>query len=248
MESRGIVNFAKNIPKNQQETGTTINAIAADAKIDFTAVKVGDINGSANAASAPRVAGTHEFVVADQNVAAGELVTVTLNGTEGFGFTMNYAKSLEVVSVDENSAVIENGTITTAQVGTEFKVTFKANANVTLSNAIAINSNVTAAEAVVAGELNNVALKFNDKVAGFELFQNQPNPFRGATTISFNAAAAGDYTITITDVAGRTVKSTNGNAVKGLNNVSVELNNAGVYNYTVTTGNFTATKKMVVIE
>jgi hypothetical protein len=227
----------------------TIKNIAADAKVNFTAVKVGDINGNANAASAPRTAGTHEFVVADKNVTAGELVTVALNGTEGFGFTMNYdAKSLEVVSVDENSAVIENGTITTAQVGTEFKVTFKATSNVTLSNAIAINSNVTAAEAVVAGELNNVALKFNNKVSGFELFQNQPNPFRGATMISFNAPAAGDYTITITDVAGRTVKTTNGNAVKGLNNVSVELNNAGVYNYTVTTGNFTATKKMVVIE
>jgi hypothetical protein len=162
---------------------------------------------------------------------------------------MNYdVKSLEVVSVDANSAVIENGTITTAQVGSEFKVTFKAIANVTLSNAIAINSKVTAAEAVVNGEVANVALKFNNKVSGFELFQNQPNPFRGATTISFNAAAAGNYTVTITDVAGRTVSTTNGNAVKGMNNVTVELNNAGVYNYTVTTGNFTATKKMVVIE
>jgi hypothetical protein len=224
-----------------------INAISADALVNFTAVKVGDINGNANAASASR--GTYTFVTEDKNATAGELVTVALNGTEGFGFTMNYdAKALEVVSVDENSAVIENGTITTAQVGTEFKVTFKAIANVTLSNAIAINSNVTTAEAVVNGEAANVSLKFNNKVAGFELFQNQPNPFRGATNITFNAAAAGEYTITITDVAGRTVATKAGAANKGMNTVSVEMNNAGVYNYTVTTGNFTATKKMVVIE
>jgi hypothetical protein len=226
-----------------------INAITADATVKFTAVKVGDVNGNANAASAPRTATTHEFTTADKALVAGETTELVLNGTEGFGFTMNYdVKSLEVVSVDANSAVIENGTITTAQVGSEFKVTFKAIANVTLSNAIAINSNVTAAEAVVNGEVANVALKFNNKVSGFELFQNQPNPFRGATTISFNAAAAGNYTVTITDVAGRTVSTSNGNAVKGMNNVTVELNNAGVYNYTVTTGNFTATKKMVVIE
>jgi hypothetical protein len=33
-----------------------------------------------------------------------------------------------------------------------------------------------------------------------------------------------------------------------MNNVTVEMTNAGVYNYTVTTGNFTATKKMIVTE
>jgi len=227
----------------------SIKNIQDDAKIDFTAVKVGDINGNANAASAQRAVGTYEFNVADKSIAAGELVTVALNGTEGFGFTMNYdAKSLEVVSVDENSAVIENGTITTAQVGSEFNVTFKALANVTLSNAIAINSNITAAEAVVNGQLNNVALKFNNKVSGFELFQNQPNPFRGATLISFNAPVASDYVVTITDIAGRVVSTATGVAVKGMNNVTVEMTNAGVYNYTVTTGNFTATKKMIVTE
>ena len=226
-----------------------IKNIQDDAKIDFTAVKVGDINGNANAASAQRAVATYEFNVADKSLAAGELVTVALNGTEGFGFTMNYdAKSLEVVSVDENSAVIENGTITTAQVGSEFNVTFKALANVTLSNAISINSKITAAEAVVNGQLNNVALKFNNKVSGFELFQNQPNPFRGATLISFNAPVASDYVVTITDIAGRVVSTTTGVAVKGMNNVTVEMTNAGVYNYTVTTGNFTATKKMIVTE
>lgn len=226
-----------------------IKNVQDDAKIDFTAVKVGDINGNANAASAQRAVATHEFNVADKSLVAGELVTVALNGTEGFGFTMNYdAKSLEVVSVDENSAVIENGTITTAQVGSEFNVTFKALANVTLSNAISINSNITAAEAVVNGQLNNVALKFNSKVTGFELFQNQPNPFRGATLISFNAPVASDYVVTITDIAGRVVSTTTGVAVKGMNNVTVEMTNAGVYNYTVTTGNFTATKKMIVTE
>jgi hypothetical protein len=231
----------------QMNEEVTIQNIQKDANVNFTAVKVGDINGNANATSAPRT--TYTFVADDKNASAGELVTLTLDGTEGFGFTMNYdAKALEVVSVDENSAVIENGTITTAQVGSTFKVTFKANTNVTLSEAIAINSNVTTAEAVVNGEATNVALKFNNKVAGFELFQNQPNPFRGATMISFNAANAGDFTITVTDVAGRTVKTVAGAAVKGLNNVTVEMNNAGVYNYTVTTGNFTATKKMVVIE
>ena len=221
----------------------------ADATIDFTAVKIGDINGNADATLA---AGRSivNFNVADANVAAGEEVKVVMNNkeVEGFQFAMNYdAASLEVVSIDENSAVLENGTITTAQVGTDFAVTFKAKKNVTLSNAISLGSAING-EAVVNGTSANVAINFNNTVTGFELAQNQPNPFRGATVVSFTTPVAGEYTLTITDMAGRTVQSSTANAVKGTNNVTVEMTSAGVFNYTVKTANFTATKKMVVIE
>jgi Secretion system C-terminal sorting domain/Dockerin type I domain len=223
--------------------------LQADATVDFTAVKIGDVNGSADATLAAGRS-TVNFNVADANVAAGEEVKVVMNNknTEGFQFAMNYdAASLEVVSVDENSAVLENGTITTAQVGTDFAVTFKAKKNVTLSNAISLGSAINA-EAVVNGTSANVAINFNNTVSGFALAQNQPNPFRGATVISFSTPVAGEYTLTITDMAGRTVQSTSANAVKGTNNVTVEMTSAGVFNYTVKTANFTATKKMVVIE
>ena len=227
----------------------TIADLQADATVNFTAVKIGDVNGSADATLAAGRS-TVNFNVADANVAAGEEVKVVMNNkeVEGFQFAMNYdAASLEVVSIDENSTVLENGTITTAQVGTDFAVTFKAKKNVTLSNAISLGSAINS-EAVVNGTSANVAINFNNTVTGFELAQNQPNPFRGATVISFSTPVAGEYTLTITDMAGRTVQSSTANAVKGTNNVNVEMTSAGVFNYTVKTSNFTATKKMVVIE
>ncbi len=227
----------------------TINNIAKDETVNFTAVKIGDINGNADATLAAGRS-TVNFNVADATLAAGQEVKVVMNNkeAEGFQFAMNYdAASLEVVSVDENSAVLENGTITTAQVGTEFAVTFKAKNNVQLSKAISLGSAING-EAVVNGTSANVAINFNNATSTFELAQNQPNPFRGATVVSFSTPVAGDYTMTITDMAGRTVQSINGTAVKGTNNVNVEMTSAGVFNYTVKTSNFTATKKMVVIE
>ena len=227
----------------------TIADLQADATVNFTAVKVGDVNGNADATLAAGRS-TVNFNVTDATVAAGQEVKVVMNNkeVEGFQFAMNYdAASLEVVSIDENSTVLENGTITTAQVGTDFAVTFKAKKNVTLSNAISLGSAING-EAVVNGTSANVAINFNNTVTGFELAQNQPNPFRGATVISFSTPVAGEYTLTITDMAGRTVQSSTANAVKGTNNVNVEMTSAGVFNYTVKTSNFTATKKMVVIE
>jgi Secretion system C-terminal sorting domain/Dockerin type I domain len=228
---------------------TTINAINADATVEFTAVKIGDINGNADATAAAGRS-TVNFNVADATLTAGQEVKVVLNNksTEGFQFALNFdASALEVVAVDENSAVLENGTITTAQVGTEFAVVFKAKKNTQLSNVISLGSAI-AAEAVVNGASANVAINFNNSTSTFELAQNQPNPFRGATVVSFSTPVEGAYTMTITDMAGRTVQSTEGKAVKGLNNVTVNIAAAGIYNYTVKTSNFTATKKMVVIE
>ncbi len=233
----------------QMNEEIVIKNIQNDTKVDFTAVKIGDINGNANTASVQRTAGTHEFNVNDRNVQTGETVILNLSGTEGFGFTMNYdANALEVMSIDENSAILEKGTITTAQIGSDFSVTFRAVAPVTLSKAISINSSVTAAEAVVNGELYGVALKFSNKSGGFELFQNQPNPFRAATLISFSTPVENTYTLTVTDIAGRVVSTSTGMAVKGVNQVSIEMANPGVYHYTLTTGNHIATRKMIVLE
>ena len=232
----------------QMNEEVLIKNIQSDTKVDFTAVKTGDINGNANAASGQRTVGTHEFSISDRNLQVGETFNLTVSGTEGFGFTMNYdASALEVVNIDENSAVLENGVITTAQVGSDFSVRFRAIAPATLSKVVAINSAITAAEAVVNGELYNIALKFNSTTSEFELYQNQPNPFRSSTAISFNTPTEGAYDITVTDIAGKVVNTASGISVKGMNRVNLDMTNPGVYHYTLTTGNFTATKKMIVM-
>ena len=242
----------------QYTTTININNIAANTTADFVAVKVGDLNNSANAA-AGRNANTVAFIGEEQAVKAGETVNATFKAdtqVEGYQFTMNYdAAALELVTINgADFAVIENGKVTVSSVeNTAFNVVFKAKAATTLSNAVKFNSSVLAAEAYTAGmEVNNVEVKFNNAAIannGFELYQNSPNPFKGATTISFNLPTSGSAKVVISDMTGRVIRSTEVEGVKGYNEVSVsDLNATGVLNYTVETANHTASKKMIIIE
>ena len=118
-----------------------------------------------------------------------------------------------------------------------------------------IDSRYTAAEAytVDAQELN-VALNIDGasaQAAAFELIQNTPNPFKGETIIGFNLPDAAEATITLQDVAGRTIKVIEGDFAKGYNQVTLkanELPSTGVFFYTLTVGELTATKKLITVE
>jgi hypothetical protein len=68
--------------------------------------------------------------------------------------------------------------------------------------------------------------------------------------IPFEVPSEQTVTITISDVAGRLIRSYEVDAAAGLNTLNVERLKlaAGVYEYTMTAGRFTATKKMVVAD
>ena len=83
----------------------------------------------------------------------------------------------------------------------------------------------------------------------YALYQNTPNPFKGETVIAFELAEAGAVVVTIMDVNGKVVRTINGDFAKGFNNVTVkDINTTGVLYYTLESGDFTATKKMIIIE
>jgi hypothetical protein len=121
-----------------------------------------------------------------------------------------------------------------------------------LSELMSIGSRYTNAEAYGANnEQLDVALSFGDDAvanAGFELYQNTPNPFVGETQIGFNLPEASDVTITINDVTGKTLKVIRGEFAKGYNNVNVNDLPSGVMYYTLESGDFTATLKMINIK
>ncbi|WP_430405389.1 T9SS type A sorting domain-containing protein [Fluviicola sp.] len=75
-----------------------------------------------------------------------------------------------------------------------------------------------------------------------------PNPFVGTTEIKFNLKADAQVAVVITDVAGRTVATVPAtNMSAGEQSVSIDGTNfvAGIYNYTLTVGNETITKRIV---
>jgi hypothetical protein len=162
---------------------------------------------------------------------------------------------------------VREGVITTSWNNTEatalnnnevvFSVTFKAKSATQLSKVLSVNSRYTAAEAYNAElELMGVAVEYNAEngvvaSADFSLFQNTPNPFKAETVIGFNLPEASSATLKVYDVAGRVLKTVEGEFAKGYNQVTInrsDLSATGVLYYTLETATDSATKKMIMVD
>ena len=220
-------------------------------------------------------AGTFALNAEEAEVKAGGEYTVAFTAAdiasvEGYQATLAFDNSaLELVDIVGGAATEENfglayvneGLITTSWNGKAsagevlFSLVFRAKADAQLSELLGASSRITKAEAYKTnGSYQDVALTFSGKAsaaASFELYQNTPNPFKGETLIGFNLPADDTVTLTISDVTGKVLRLARLDGVKGYNNVVVNSNTlpaAGVLYYTVETSEYTATKKMVIIE
>ena len=200
---------------------------------DFVGIKVGDVNGSAQANEfmtvQDRTNGTFTIEATDRAVVAGETFTVDFTAADaavmGYQFTLNFNNSLNFVELNEGVAKVENFGTTLLEDGALtvswndaaartftadevlFSLTFTANAATTVSEALTINSRYTAAEAYNA---TGAALDVNLEISGatassFELYQNVPNPFKGETVIGFNLPQAGTATLKVVDMTGKVI-------------------------------------------
>jgi len=248
---------------------------------DFVGVKVGDVNGNvvANATQVQtrNAKGVLEFTTAAQSVVAGQTVSVPVSASNfaqilGYQFTMKTAglnlTGVEAGALDMSSENIgvHQGAITVSwnkvapvsSTDVLFTLTFTATENGQLSDMLAIENNtkLTEAEAYTGAEdLLDVTLSFRNGVVAagkdFALFQNEPNPFEGSTVIGFTLPEAMDATLTVFDVTGKVVWSTEGSYTGGYNEIKVnrkDLAGSGVLYYRLDANDFTATKKMVIIE
>ncbi|RKX26501.1 MAG: hypothetical protein DRP45_03380, partial [Candidatus Zixiibacteriota bacterium] len=84
----------------------------------------------------------------------------------------------------------------------------------------------------------------------FSVEQNYPNPFNPTTTFAWNMPQAGDWTVSIYNITGQLVETSNGHSEAG--QVSYEFNASGIasgiYFYKVVAGDNTETKKMVFLK
>ncbi len=84
----------------------------------------------------------------------------------------------------------------------------------------------------------------------FEVYQNYPNPFNPSTKISFDLPADSKVNVTVFDLSGKEI-FTLVDEVKTAGFYTVEFNasnlSSGIYFYRISAGNFTATKKMMLI-
>jgi hypothetical protein len=228
--------------------------------------------------SEPRSAKTVTLQAEEQVVVAGQTISVAItsaNFNEVFGYqfttelnglSLNGVRSGAIEMTDANVGVPQAGVVTASWTSDNlatvnanevlFTLDFTATSNGNLSEMMNITSSVTRAESYTGAEMNvsDIELTFRTETAttaNYALFQNEPNPFKSVTTVTYEMAQAGQATFTLYDVTGKVLVVRNETAQKGLNTVeftSNEIKVSGIVYYQIESGDFTATKKMIIIE
>ncbi len=251
-----------------------INNLEGEEVAEFVAIKVGDVNGNANVAEVRSLAGTFNVNVAEQELKAGSeyripVTTEQLNSVLGYQFTLEVdPANAEIVDLEYGVAAEEyfgvfadKGIITSSfnqpnstfniQHSTLFTLVLRPTIDTKVSDVLRISSKYTVAEAYATdGHLLNVRLNVGEapSKSSNELYQNSPNPFQSETSIGFFLAKAGNATMTIRDMHGRTVYTASGTYGAGYQQVRLreqELSGPGVYTYTLETDAESMTRKMV---
>jgi hypothetical protein len=100
--------------------------------------------------------------------------------------------------------------------------------------------------------ITDVADGISDDVlpSGFSLHQNYPNPFNPATTIPFDLPRASEYTLSIYNVLGQVVHRETGKARAGRTSIVWDASDhgTGIYLYRVRAGDYTSTRKMLLLK
>ena len=260
-----------------------ISSLSTNMNVNFIGLKVGDVNGSVDAASTlAQSRSVFAIELADVSYKAGDIISVPVKvakaiNTVGLQFTAQFDKSNLIfagVDSDELSILpehigfsrVNDGMITVSwnevnaqridANGSLMTFNFKAIQSGKLSEMLSINSAITTAEIYNAQmETMDIVTTYNTNsdlvAAGFELYQNTPNPFADQTMFTFKLPQASNATLSIFDVTGKLVKVTRGSFDKGINTIELskdEIPVTGVLYYTLETEGFTDTKRMVVLK
>ncbi|MCC6724205.1 MAG: T9SS type A sorting domain-containing protein [Saprospiraceae bacterium] len=220
-----------------------INDLAPTSpSVNFIAIKVGDVNGTAvTSLNAPvaedRNAMDYSFKVADRKFDAGEMVTVNfdanLAGMLGYQFTLSFDKSVlqfENLTPTANTSVenfglnqLEKGFITTSwyqlaaeKMGadeTQFSLTFKALKSGKLSDLLNINSSQTIAESYEkGGVIRPVVVEFENQ-NGATVFGNQFELYQNIPN-PFTGETIIRFQLPVASNASLTIYNVEGKAIK----------------------------------
>lgn len=227
---------------------------------DFIGVKVGDINGSAvpnnMAGSDTREVAPVKLHVRTDSESNGDLLVhigfgQAVSGCQ-FELLLDGLQCLEAVPEGDMTA----GNIAVSAEGSGIAVSTEAGGDVgftlrcrqtrqgSLPEQLTLNSRNMRPEAYTGAQIHELVLSFPD-ITGFELYQNQPNPFEAGTRIPFNMEADGEATLRIFDINGRQLLTRTGTCAKGMNYFTADGLPSGVMYYELETGQNKAVRKMI---
>jgi hypothetical protein len=180
--------------------------------------------------------------------AGAALLVFELNGTAGTPIVGDGARGMDILSGingNEMRVLVYNIGSASIAAGTD---------NVLLS--IPVDGSMTLRSLEVAdyfGSTMNVSTRVLP--SRYDVAQNYPNPFNPTTKIELALPVAGEYNLAIYNVAGQLVRAFNGTAPAGVKTIEWDGRDAsgsqvasGMYFYKATVGNFTATKKMILMK
>ena len=248
--------------------------------LDFVGVKIGDVNNSAQANAKQVLPRNGEKVMtlkvaAPETVQKGEMVSVRLTfpqRVEGFQGTLE-TPGLEFASIeseditinDQHVGLLDKGVITMSWIEENLNsvkhdeqmsvvLRFVATQSGRIADMIHLSDKVANAEAYLFDD-EVVAIKLGTDKAGpvvdFALYQNEPNPWTGSTSIGFELPEDGTVKLTLFDMTGATVKVIEGQFKAGYQSIQLlrkDVPVQGVLYYRLDCGNYSATKKMIRLE
>lgn len=245
---------------------------------DFTAIKIGDINGNSGNGNLkylePRISKSLSLVASNNVLIPGEKIIIPITANNFFNIfglqaTLHLKHAVFVDILPEKMKLNESHVgklsddLYTLSYSSPIPVSFDKNdilfnliiessKAAFLDDVLSMSSEVTPAEYydkdMKVGKIN---LNFKDETNRIILLQNEPNPFIQSTTISWVSPKSETVKLLITDEQGKVIISKTIKAVKGINSMPLEnkdLPFTGVYYYTITGENLSETKKMVKIE
>lgn len=183
-----------------------------------------------------------------ERVAAGTKIgAVTLSGTKVGSFTMTESGKFGFMPVYAQTT--NDGSADGLQAGDQFRLTV---------NGVETEQTFTWTANGDRVEVSALSAKTTGGTipGSYSLSQNYPNPFNPSTTISFTLPAAGQARLEVIDILGRHVATVfDGTANAGQNQVVWDGRNAngesvasGIYLYRLNSGNFTESKKMMLLK
>ena len=252
----------------------------SDLHVPFMAVKIGDLGSLTPDPDGDTAPGSSHLVTNDRLVKAGEerIIPFTFGdvaSANSVTFTIDLDPTkLSLVDVRERAladkGVLDfvtedggNGSIaftwyslsekTFSVEDVLFELVVEAKQNVALSKTLSVTSSMAEAQTVgVVGGTNKLSIDFTKGQSQKEiaLFQNAPNPFKENTMIGFFMGEAGEATLTIKDLTGRTLIDRSGYYEEGYQEVRIDrkdLRTNGLLFYNLIVGENKITKKMMLM-
>lgn len=263
-------------PWNYSADSYIQNLVGEESENNFTAIKVGDVNGSAiSNLMGENTSERSAFILSIDEISytAGEEIRIPIYSNQfdevfGIQFALESA-ALEFLRIEDGRLPIKEYNYAIDKNILNFS--WNDISPITLDDSVLFYIVASAKENGKLSKQLNISNDFNNEVYqgdGFEtkeiflqagengifsneLGQNKPNPFDNSSEISFTLSDAQTASLIFYDATGKELKRVNGNYPKGKSTIIISADwftTTGVIYYKLEAGQFAAIKKMILVK